>query len=93
MTYAILEVDPASLIGDEQLGSKTKAWFLQGDAEWLFKEARVGTGGDWAEKIAAEIAASIGIEAAIVELAVCRGRSGSASLSFIKRQTEILFHG
>lgn len=93
MTYTILEVDPASLIGDEQLGSKPKAWFLRGDAEWLFKEARIGTGEDWAEKIAAEVAARMGIEAAIVELAVCRGRKGSASLSFINRQTEILFHG
>lgn len=93
MTYPVLEVDPNSLIGDEQLGSKPKAWFLKGGAEWLFKEARTGTGEDWAEKIAAEVAARVGIEAATVELALCRGRRGSASLSFINRQTEILFHG
>jgi hypothetical protein len=93
MAYQVLEVDPQSLIGDEQLGSKPKVWFSSNDEEWLFKEARAGTGEDWAEKIAAQVAAHAKIDAAVVELATCRGRRGSASRSFVNRETELLFHG
>jgi HipA-like C-terminal domain len=93
MEYPILEVEPESLIGDEQLGSKPKAWFLGGGEEWLFKEARANTGEDWAEKIAAEVAQIVGINAAIVQLARCRGRNGSASKSFINRTRDNLVHG
>jgi len=53
----------------EQLGSKPKFWVLLEDKRWLFKEARTNTGEDWAEKAAAEIAQSLGIKAATVELA------------------------
>lgn len=93
MVYQVLDVDPESLIGDEQLGTKPKAWFSRNGEEWLFKEARAGTGEDWAEKIAAEVASRAGIAASTIELATCRGRRGSASQSFVNRQTEILFHG
>lgn len=94
MPYQILEVDPESLIGDEQLGSKPKVWFQRDNGEWLFKEARANTGEDWAEKLAAELASRLGIPAAAVELAHCRGRNGSASQSFITdRNRESLFHG
>jgi hypothetical protein len=93
MAYPVIEVDPAKLIGDEQLGSKPKAWFQNGSEEWLFKEARADTGEDWAEKLAAELAARTGVEAATVELATCRGHNGSASRSFITLDTENLVHG
>jgi hypothetical protein len=93
MTYPVLEVDPASLIGDEQLGTKPKFWFLRDDHEWLFKEARSNTGEDWAEKIAAEVAGQTKIDAASVELAQFRGRRGSASKSFINRNSDSLVHG
>jgi HipA-like C-terminal domain len=94
MAYPILDVDPESVIGDEQLGSKPKAWFLSDGKEWLFKEARPHTGEDWAEKIAAEVAARVTIEAATVELATCRDRNGSASRSFIDRtEKQNLVHG
>lgn len=93
MAYSVLEVDPATIVGDEQLGSKPKAWFQRGQDEWLFKEARANTGEDWAEKIAAELAARAAIVAASVELAECRGRKGSASQSFITRAKDNLVHG
>jgi hypothetical protein len=93
MAYPVLEVDPATLIGDEQLGTKPKVWFLRDGHEWLFKEARANTGEDWAEKIAAEVAAQTKIDAANVELAQLRGRRGSASKSFINRNTDSLVHG
>jgi hypothetical protein len=85
-------VDPNSLIGDEQLGSKSKFWFAHDDQQWLFKFARDHTGEDWAEKVAAEVAKHIPVLAAHVELAEYNGQRGSASLSFIA-DNESLVHG
>ena len=94
MTYGVLEVDPRSIEDIEQLGSKPKFWFYRGEERWLFKEARGNTGEDWAEKVAAEIAPLIGVEAARVELAVARGKLGSATFNFVDSNAgEVLVHG
>ncbi len=94
MTYEILEIDPGSIEDIEQLGSKPKFWFYRGAERWLFKEARGNTGEDWAEKAAAEIAPLIGVSAARVELAVARGKRGSATLNFVDSNAgEVLVHG
>jgi hypothetical protein len=101
MTYPILHIDPACVLDDEQLGSKAKFWFERNKQRWLFKEARIisspageiVTGEDWAEKVAAEIAVCIGIDAAKVELAEFQGKRGSASLSFITDRAYHLEHG
>jgi hypothetical protein len=93
MPFEILVVDSLPIIGDEQLGSKNKFWFLQGQERWLFKESRAGTGEDWSEKIAAEVARLANVSAAAVDLAIFRGRVGSASRSFIARDDESLVHG
>jgi len=80
----------------EQMGSKPKFWFRQPDDEqqWLFKFSREGTGEDWAEKIAAEIAGMLDISAPGVELAVFDGRRGSISRSFVlQREGWDLIHG
>ena len=64
----------------EQLGSKPKFWLRftdDPDKRWLFKFARENTGEDWSEKIAAEIAVLLGIEAARVELADFAERRGT----------------
>jgi HipA-like C-terminal domain len=90
--FPILQVDPNSLIGDEQLGSKSKFWFEHGGKRWLFKLAREHTGEDWAEKVASEVAKFVPVDAARIELADYRGRRGSASLSFIAEH-ESLVHG
>lgn len=92
--YPVLQVQPENLISDEALGSKTKFWFRQGGQHWLFKEARDNTGEGWAEKIAAEVAALMGISAATVELAEYEGRHGCASLMFVdSARGEVLYHG
>lgn len=92
--YPILQVQPDDLISDEALGSKTKFWFQQDGRRWLFKEARDNTGEGWAEKIAAEVAALMGISAATVELAEYEGRHGCASLMFVESERgEVLYHG
>ncbi len=49
-------------------------------------------GEDWAEKVAAEVAKVVPVEAARVELADYQGHRGSASLSFIA-ENESLVHG
>lgn len=93
MPFEVIVVDSLPVIGDEQLGSKNKFWFLRGQEPWLFKEARTGTGEDWAEKIAAEVARQASVSAASVELATFQNRSGSASRSFLERNDESLVHG
>ncbi|MBI3321425.1 MAG: HipA domain-containing protein [Candidatus Omnitrophica bacterium] len=80
----------------EQMGSKRKFWFRRPDdgQQWLFKFSREGTGEDWAEKIAAEIAGILEISAPGVELAVFDGRRGSISRSFVlQREGWDLIHG
>ena len=80
----------------EQMGSKPKFWFRQPDDErqWLFKFSREGTGEDWAEKIAAEIAGILEMSAPGVELAVFDGQRGSISRSFVlQREGWDLVHG
>jgi hypothetical protein len=90
--FHTISVPVDSVIGDEQLGSKEKFWFAQGTERWLFKEGRANTGEDWAEKLAGELARTMDIQAARVELAEFAGRLGSASLSFV-RDGENLVHG
>lgn len=78
------------------MGSKPKFWFRrpEDDQPWLFKFAREGTGEDWAEKIAAEIAGALDIPAPGVELAEFTGRRGSISRSFVlQREGWNLIHG
>lgn len=92
--FPVLEVQPEEVISDEAMGSKTKFWFRKDQRRWLFKEARGGTGEDWAEKIAAEVARHLGLSAATVELAVYEGRLGCASLTFADRERgDVLTHG
>lgn len=77
------------------MGSKRKFWFRPDDSarrDWLFKYPRRGSGEHWAEKVAAEIAATLRIPHANVELAVFRGDRGSATESFSSGGPE-LQHG
>jgi hypothetical protein len=96
-TYPILHITAEDVIGDEQLGTKTKFWFQLDGKVWLFKEARtikgdVVAGEDWAEKVAAEIAQRLGIPAAVVELAEFQGRRGCAALNFVAPEQQLM-HG
>ncbi|MEO8717141.1 MAG: HipA domain-containing protein [Burkholderiales bacterium] len=92
--YEIIAVRPEEIVGDEGMGSKTKFWFRRDGRRWLFKEAREGTGEDWAEKVVAEVARTAGVPAATVELAEFGGRRGCACLSFADPDNaETLIHG
>ncbi len=53
----------------EYLGTKSKFWFREGDRLLLFKAEERGTGEDWAEKIACELAALLGLPHVHYEMA------------------------
>jgi hypothetical protein len=92
--FPILYFSADEMERDETLGTKVKFWFKQNGERWLFKEARENTGEDWSEKLAAEIAQLMGIDAATVELAEYNGTRGSASLKFLNpAEGEGLIHG
>jgi len=94
--YSIITVEILDKHRVEQMGSKPKFWSMIGktDEAWLFKYARENTGEDWAEKVAAELAALLGLPHANVELAVCEGRRGIISKDFTcRRKLGELVHG
>lgn len=65
----------------EQLGTKPKFWF--GNKPSLFKEIREGTGEDWSEKVACELAELLGIPHATYDFGFWKGRRGVVSDSFL----------
>lgn len=94
MSYQIITIPPDAREDTEQLGSKPKFWVLLDGKRWLFKEARLDTGEDWAEKLAAELAKTVGIRSATVELAEFAGRRGCISLNFVDvKAGQALVHG
>ena len=93
--YPIIEVTRESVRESEDMGSKDKFWYLHPKVEegdWLFKYPRRNTGEHWAEKIAAEVAALLGIQHARVELAVFEEDKGSVTKSFSQEGQELI-HG
>jgi len=53
----------------EQLGTKRKYWYADGERRLLFKAEERGTGEDWAEKLSCELAGLMGLPHVIYELA------------------------
>ena len=93
--YPIVKVERESGGESEEMGSKDKFWYLHPKVEegyWLFKYPRRNTGEHWAEKIAAEVAALLGIQHARVELAVFEEDKGSVTKSFAQEGQELI-HG
>ncbi|HSN99472.1 MAG TPA: HipA family kinase [Candidatus Nanopelagicales bacterium] len=93
--YPIRQVLPEWRAGVETMGTKQKFWCQADDGHrYLFKYAREGTGEDWAEKIAAEIAAVLGVPHATVDLATFKGHPGTLTLHFIEPDLDHgLVHG
>ena len=80
---------------DEYLGARKKSWVtLDNGVQWLFKQARPDVPGEaWAEKITAEIARLLGINHAVIELAMEKEQGlGIVSPSFMPAGG-MLFHG
>jgi hypothetical protein len=77
----------------EPMGSKPKFWFDH--PEWgkcLFKAARLGSGEDWSEKLAEQLAAWLGLPHARYELASWKGQRGIVTPR-ITTEAERLVHG
>lgn len=92
MTYPVLDV-PVDASGQlEQLGSKSKFWYDIDGRPHLFKEGRAGTGENWAEKAAGEIASLIGLPHARYDLACCGVRNGVSTPSFVPEGGRLI-HG
>lgn len=92
--YPVFEVRQEWIFESEDMGTKIKFWYRSEDTDtnWLFKYPRANTGEHWAEKIAAEVAGSLGIVHAKVELATYKGDRGTITESFARRGRELL-HG
>lgn len=73
--YSVLEVPSDASTQLEQMGTKAKFWFhADGGERTLFKEGRLGTGENWAEKICCELARHLGLPHAEYELARWKGK-------------------
>ncbi len=74
--YPVIDLGdrPAEL--PEQLGNKEKYWFRVDNRRYLLKIGRPGTGENWAEKIAAELADLLGVPHADYDFALWRGHKG-----------------
>lgn len=92
MIFPVLDVPPNASGQLEQLGSKSKFWYDVQGHPFLFKEGRAGTGENWAEKAAAEIAAALTLPRATYELACCGDRRGVTTPSFVPEDGRLI-HG
>ena len=82
----------------EQLGTKEKIWFDENDKiKKLFKIGRFGTGENWSEKIAYELAVLLKIPCAKYEFAIGKDiegkeKQGTVSTSFVPKGARLV-HG
>lgn len=93
-SYRVKTVAPEWPREREDMGSKRKFWYTDNEGrDWLFKIPTSRTGEHWAEKIAAEIAATLRIAHARVELAQFDGQCGSTTESFTCNRRISMYHG
>lgn len=93
-SYPVLSVKLDHVLQPEDMGSKAKFWYRPpgGQSDWLFKFPQPQTGQHWAEKLAEQAAAMLGIHHARVEFAEFEGKRGSVTESFLANGCELL-HG
>jgi hypothetical protein len=91
--FPVIRVPDDAGEATEAMGSKPKFWYYDAMlGRCLYKQARAGTGEDWAEKVAAELAELLSLPHARVELATWRDTRGTVSPSFVPRGDELI-HG
>lgn len=93
MVYPVITIPAGAAQQTEPLGTKFKFWYQ--DESYglsLFKEGRPGTGENWAEKIASELAKTIEMPHAFYELAVYENHQGVVSRSLVNRDARVI-HG
>lgn len=67
--FPVIRIQSSAAEAVEYLGTKSKFWYRDGDRLMLFKAEERGTGEDWAEKIACELAAQLGLPHVHYEMA------------------------
>lgn len=82
--YKVVPIPDGAPILLEQLGTKRKFWLDQ--YRFLFKEARLNTGEDWAEKVAAELCEMLCLPHATYELSTWKGKRGVVTENFAQRE-------
>jgi HipA-like C-terminal domain len=94
--FPVFDVSAAVADRPEALGSKEKLWLtpaptlgLANDLH-LFKIGRAGTGENWSEKVACEIAKALGLPCAEYHLATCKGIKGVLSPRFLPRGSPLI---
>lgn len=91
--YPIIEIPQDVSSQLEQMGTKAKDWYWDDNGrKVLFKEGRLGTGENWAEKACCEICRALDIPHAEYELAVWGIREGVISPSFVPDDGRLI-HG
>lgn len=91
--YQILEVPVGAAELTEQMGTKYKFWYQDSNyGLCLFKEGRPGTGENWAEKIACELASLINIPHAHYEFAQFQNKCGVVTPSLVVPPARLI-HG
>lgn len=77
----------------EQLGTKEKFWFYdEVDTKKLFKVGRSGTGENWSEKVAYELAQLLELPCAVYEFAKWDKKQGTITTSFVPEGMRLV-HG
>lgn len=90
-SIAIIPADVSSQL--EQLGTKAKEWYWDTHGtRVLFKEGRLGTGENWAEKVCCEICRLLTLPHAEYELARWGAREGVISPIFVPENGRLI-HG
>lgn len=89
--FPIIQIPDESPIQAEQLGTKLKAWYQDGDGNLvLFKIGRAGTGENWAEKVASEICEALVLPHARYDFATWKGMKGVVSPSFVPADSRLV---
>ena len=85
MTYPIIDLAEVEPIQLEQVGTKTKFWYLDAQGrKVLFKEGRPDAGENWAEKVCCELCRLLRLPHAEYDLAVWKKtRKGVITPSFV----------
>ena len=83
MAYQVTYLEQSGAGLPEQLGTKEKFWVKIAGEDWLLKFGRPGTGENWAEKAACELARVLGIPCARYELACIDGQQCVVSRSIV----------
>jgi len=88
--FSVIFVDEGSADLYEALGTKAKFWY--DDDAFLFKQGRPGTGENWAEVVAAEVANALDMPHATYDLAICGEARGVRTANFVPSDGRLI-HG